>query len=168
MVQSGEFQQRLPLSWEDALAWRRRLADEGRHLVFTNGCFDILHAGHVDLLERARSFGNALVVGLNDDASVEALKGPSRPIVPQQDRAAVLLGLEAVDAVVLFGQPTPRELIAHLLPDVLVKGGDWKPEEVVGREEVEAQGGRVEIVPLVEGRSTTSIVERVLERHGRT
>jgi len=130
-------------------------------LVFTNGCFDLLHRGHVDCLDRARRLGDALVVGLNTDASIRALKGPGRPVVPEKDRARILAALECVDAVVLFAEETPRSLIAELLPDVLVKGGDYRPEEIVGHAEVRAAGGRVEILPLVEGQSTSSILERI-------
>ena len=134
-------------------------------LVFTNGCFDLLHRGHVTCLDRARRLGDALVVGLNGDASVRALKGPGRPLVPEDDRAAVLAALECVDGVVLFDEETPRSLIAELLPDVLVKGGDYRPDEVVGREEVMAAGGRVEVISRVEGWSTSDLVERI--RRGR-
>jgi D-beta-D-heptose 7-phosphate kinase/D-beta-D-heptose 1-phosphate adenosyltransferase len=129
-------------------------------VVFTNGCFDVLHRGHVEYLAQARAMGDALVVGLNADDSVRRLKGPSRPVNPEDDRAFVLAGLEAVDAVVLFGEDTPRDLIAGLLPDVLVKGGDYRPEDIVGAREVEEAGGRVVVAPLVPGRSTTSILER--------
>ena len=130
-------------------------------LVFTNGVFDVLHRGHVEYLAHARSLGTALVVGLNSDASTRRLKGVTRPINPQEDRAIVLAALESVDAVTLFDEDTPRELIAQLLPDVLVKGGDYRAEDVAGRAEVENAGGTVVIVPLVEGRSTTSILQRI-------
>ncbi|MFC1660425.1 D-glycero-beta-D-manno-heptose 1-phosphate adenylyltransferase [Gemmatimonadota bacterium] len=129
-------------------------------LVFTNGCFDLLHRGHVEYLDKARRLGDALVVGVNTDASVERLKGPGRPVVPHEDRAVVLAGLESVDAVALFDEDTPRALIAALLPDVLVKGGDYDLEDVVGREEVEAAGGEVLAIPLIRGRSTTDILVR--------
>jgi rfaE bifunctional protein nucleotidyltransferase chain/domain len=129
-------------------------------VVFTNGCFDVLHRGHAEYLRAARALGDALVVGLNSDASVRRLKGPTRPVNPQDDRAYLLASLAAVDAVVLFEEDTPRELIRTLLPDVLVKGGDYRAEEVVGAEEVTAAGGRVVIAPLVPGRSTTTILER--------
>lgn len=132
-------------------------------LVFTNGCFDLLHRGHVEYLDRARRLGDALMVGLNTDASVRRIKGDARPLVGQEDRAVVLAGLESVDAVVLFEEETPRSLIAAILPDVLVKGGDYRTEDVVGREEVLAAGGRVEVVPLVEGYSTTNLIERIRE-----
>ena len=147
------------LSREDLLA-RLGRPREGR-LVFTNGCFDILHRGHVEYLARARSLGELLVVGVNTDASVERLKGPGRPVVPQGDRALVLAALEAVDFVTLFHEDTPRALIAALLPDVLVKGGDYAPEQVVGREEVEDAGGLVHIIPFIEGRSTTQLLQRL-------
>ena len=135
---------------------------EGR-LVFTNGCFDLLHPGHVLYLHEARALGDALVVGLNTDASVRRLKGPDRPLVEEDARAIVLAGLGCVDAVTLFDEDTPRELVAALLPDVLVKGGDYAPEAVVGREEVEAAGGEVRILPFVAGHSTTEIVRRIRE-----
>src|SRR5699024_9873112 len=124
-------------------------------LVFTNGCFDLLHPGHVQYLDQARRLGDALVVGVNTDRSVRALKGDARPLVPQDARAAVLAGLASVDAVVLFDEDTPRELIGALVPDVLVKGGDYAPDTVVGRDEVEAAGGEVRIVPFLHGYSTT-------------
>jgi D-beta-D-heptose 7-phosphate kinase/D-beta-D-heptose 1-phosphate adenosyltransferase len=130
-------------------------------VVFTNGCFDILHRGHVEYLAAARSLGDFLVVGLNSDDSVRRLKGEGRPITPQEDRAVVLAGLAAVDAVCLFGEDTPLRLISALLPDVLIKGGDYVAEEVVGAREVIAAGGEVRIAPLVPGRSTTSIVNRL-------
>lgn len=130
-------------------------------LVFTNGCFDLLHRGHVEYLDRARRLGDLLVVGVNTDASVRRLKGPGRPFVAQADRAVVLAALASVDVVTLFDEDTPRELISRLLPDVLVKGGDYRPEEVVGRKEVEAAGGEVRILPFVEGHSTTGLAERI-------
>ena len=132
-------------------------------LVFTNGCFDLLHRGHVEYLYAARALGDALVVGLNTDDSVRRLKGEGRPLNSQEDRAVVLAGLGCVDAVTFFDEDTPRNLIAALLPDILVKGGDYRPENVVGREEVEAAGGRVVILPYLEGRSTTGLVRRIQE-----
>ena len=129
-------------------------------LVFTNGCFDVIHRGHVEVLARARDLGDRLLVGLNGDDSVRRLKGPGRPLQPELDRAACLAALESVDAVVLFDEDTPAELIAELLPDVLVKGGDYAPEEVVGRETVEANGGRLVIIELIEGLSTSELIER--------
>lgn len=130
-------------------------------LVFTNGCFDILHRGHVEYLQQARALGDVLVVAINTDESVERLKGKGRPVVPQVDRLRVLAGLESVDAVTLFGEDTPRELISDLLPDVLVKGGDYRLEDVVGREEVEGAGGEVRLIPFIAGRSTTDLLEKL-------
>lgn len=135
-----------------------------RRVVFTNGCFDILHRGHVEYLFEARELGDALVVGVNTDASVRRLKGEGRPVVPLDDRLYVLAGLACVDAVTAFAEDTPRELIAALLPDVLVKGGDYAPDDVVGADEVRAAGGRVAILPFVEGRSTTGLIQRMQTR----
>jgi rfaE bifunctional protein nucleotidyltransferase chain/domain len=142
---------------EQRNAWRR----EGKRVVFTNGCYDLLHPGHIRLLEQARSLGDVLVLGLNTDASVRCSKGADRPILTEEERAEIALALEAVDAVTFFDEETPRGLIAELLPDVLVKGADWS-HFVAGREEVEAAGGRVEMIPLEPGYSTTNIVERIL------
>jgi len=133
----------------------------GERIVFTNGCFDILHAGHVSYLEEAKSHGDKLIVAVNDDASVARLKGPSRPIVPLADRMAVLAGLAAVDWVVPFSEDTPAELIARLAPHVLVKGGDYRPEQIAGADSVIKNGGEVRIVPLKEGRSTTGLVNAI-------
>ena len=141
-------------------AERDRLHAEGRTLVFTNGCFDILHRGHADYLAFARSQGDALIVGLNSDASVRRAKGPTRPVNPEQDRAYVLGSLRAVDFVVIFEEDEPRDLIAQILPDVLVKGKDWA-HYVSGRDIVEANGGRVVLAEMVEGRSTTATIERM-------
>lgn len=152
------------LSREEVLARFGRPRDF--RLVFTNGCFDILHRGHVDYLHQARALGDALVVGVNTDASVEGLKGPGRPVVPQGDRALVLAGLESVDGVTLFHEDTPRNLIARLLPDVLVKGGDYRPDQIVGRAEVEAAGGRVHVIPFIQGRSTTELIGRIQRGQG--
>ncbi|MBD0319328.1 MAG: D-glycero-beta-D-manno-heptose 1-phosphate adenylyltransferase [Gemmatimonadetes bacterium] len=132
----------------------------GERVVFTNGCFDVLHRGHVEYLEAARALGDLLVVGLNTDDSVRRLKGPSRPVNPEDDRAYVLAGLAAVDYVTYFAEDTPRDLIVALLPDVLVKGGDYRKEDIVGGAEVEAAGGQVVVAPLVPGRSTTAILQR--------
>ena len=133
-------------------------------VVFTNGCFDILHRGHVEYLYAARALGDRLVIGVNTDDSVARLKGPSRPVVPLEDRMYVLAGLGCVDAVTPFAEDTPRALIADLLPDVLVKGGDYEPDQVVGALEVEEAGGEVVILPFVEGRSTTGIIRRLQNR----
>ena len=129
--------------------------------MFTNGCFDLLHAGHVRYLSEARGLGDGLVVALNSDRSVRALKGNGRPIMNEQERAEVIAALEAVDYVIIFDEETPRELIATLLPDVLVKGGDWPLDQIIGRDEVEGVGGRVLSLPYVEGSSTTEIIDRI-------
>jgi rfaE bifunctional protein nucleotidyltransferase chain/domain len=151
-------------SRSDLLQARREWRESGKTVVFTNGCYDLLHPGHIRLLEQARSLGDLLVLGLNTDASVARMKGPSRPIVNELDRAALAGSLAAVDAVTLFDEDTPRELIAELLPDILVKGADWS-HFIAGREEVEAAGGKVLTVPLEPGRSTTNIVQELLARH---
>ncbi len=134
----------------------------GHKMVFTNGCYDVLHAGHVDLLQRARALGDSLVLGLNSDESVKMLgKGDDRPLNSQDDRAFVLAGLECVDYIVIFHESTPLELIKGVRPQVLVKGGDWTPDKIVGREVVEKAGGEVVSLPLLEGYSTTGFLEKV-------
>jgi D-beta-D-heptose 7-phosphate kinase/D-beta-D-heptose 1-phosphate adenosyltransferase len=132
-----------------------------RRVVFTNGCFDLLHPGHIRTLEEARALGDVLVVGVNTDAGVRKAKGDSRPVIAENERAELLAALEAVDFVVFFAEPTPRELIRQLLPDVLVKGADWGATEIVGREEVEGAGGRVVSIALEPGYSTTGILEKI-------
>lgn len=144
---------------------RERLTEAGQRLVFTNGCFDILHTGHVTYLEFARSQGDALVVAVNSDASVLRNKGPKRPINSQEDRARVLLSLRAVDYVVVFDDDEPRPIIAAILPDVLVKGSDWA-HYVSGRDVVEAHGGKVVLADMVEGQSTTGTIERIVAAYG--
>jgi len=146
------------MDWERAGAWRAR--QRGR-LVFTNGVFDLLHAGHVDVLLAARREGDALIVGINSDASVKRLKGPTRPVRTLPERSYVLAALAVVDAVVAFDQDTPLDLILHLRPDVLVKGGDYTIDTIVGSREVRGWGGQVTVVPLTAGQSTTSIIERL-------
>ena len=146
------------MTWKDAAAWRQRVPGP---LVFTNGVFDLLHPGHIDVIARARDQGNALIIGLNSDDSVRRLKGPERPVRSEAERAYVLAALADVDAVVTFAEDTPLELIRHLRPDVLVKGGDYQPSTIVGRDDVESWGGRVMIVPLRPGQSTTSIIEKL-------
>ncbi len=141
------------------------LRNHQKRIVFTNGCFDIIHYGHISYLQEASSRGDILIVGLNSDASVRRLKGSSRPVVGEKERASVLAALNCIDYVVIFDQDTPQELIASIKPDVLVKGGDYTPDQVVGREVVEKTGGRVEIIPLVEGLSTSNIVQRIVENH---
>jgi D-beta-D-heptose 7-phosphate kinase/D-beta-D-heptose 1-phosphate adenosyltransferase len=139
--------------------WRRA----GKTVVFTNGCYDILHPGHIRLLERARSLGDLLILALNTDSSVARLKGPTRPLISEGERARMALLLEAVDAVTFFDEDTPRELIAEVLPDILIKGADWA-HFIAGREEVEAAGGKVMALALEPGFSTTNIVEELLKR----
>lgn len=146
---------------------REQLRQAGRTVVFTNGCFDLLHPGHVRYLAQARGLGDVLIVALNSDASVRALKGAGRPILNEQERAEVMAALACVDYVIIFNEPTPRETIAALLPDVLVKGGDWGVAQIVGREEVEAAGGRVLSLPFVAGCSTSEVIERIVQRYGR-
>jgi rfaE bifunctional protein nucleotidyltransferase chain/domain len=149
------------LSREEMVRTVARWRLQGRTVVFTNGCFDILHSGHLDLLERAATMGDRLVVGLNADASVRRLKGPERPVNEEGFRARLLAAMSIVDAVVVFGEDTPQELIEAVLPDVLVKGGDYRAEDVVGAGVVAAHGGRVEIVALTEGHSTTGLIGRI-------
>jgi rfaE bifunctional protein nucleotidyltransferase chain/domain len=146
------------MSWPSLVAWRERQV--GR-VVFTNGVFDLLHPGHVDVLVGARVRGDSLVVGLNSDASVRRLKGPDRPVRSESERAYVLAALETVDAVTLFDQDTPLELVEALRPDVIVKGGDYTPDTVVGADVVRARGGEVVIIPLTPGHSTTSTIQRL-------
>jgi D-beta-D-heptose 7-phosphate kinase/D-beta-D-heptose 1-phosphate adenosyltransferase len=145
----------------ELLRSRAQWKAHGKTVVFTNGCYDLLHPGHIRLLEQARSLGDVLVLALNSDRSVAALKGPSRPLIPEAERIEIAAALAAVDAVTLFDEDTPRELIAALLPDVLVKGADWA-HWIAGREEVEAAGGRVLPLALEPGYSTTGIVEAIL------
>ncbi len=154
----GQFYSRAELLKQRAL-WKR----EGKVVVFTNGCYDLLHPGHIRLLEQARSLGDVLILALNSDAGVRRMKGPSRPLIPEDERAELALALEAVDAVTLFDEETPRELIGFVSPDVLIKGADWA-HFIAGREEVEAAGGRVLTVALEPGCSTTNIVERILSQ----
>ena len=151
------------LTLDEAILRFGREKRNGRRVVFTNGCFDLLHPGHIQCLEQARELGDELIVGLNSDASVKQLKGEGRPLLPERERAEILAALECVDAVVIFDDLTPREVIARLLPDVLVKGGDWAGDRIVGREEVEAAGGRVVSAPVVPGFSTTEILRKIRE-----
>ena len=146
------------MSWDAAASWRDRA--RGR-VVFTNGVFDLLHPGHIDVLLGARGEGDALIVGLNSDLSVKRLKGPDRPVRSEGERAYVLAALETVDAVVVFDQDTPLELVRRLRPDVIVKGGDYSPETIVGADVVLGRGGRVVVIPLTPGHSTTTTIERL-------
>jgi len=149
---------------EELIAVRQQWKRSGRTVVFTNGCYDLLHPGHIRLLEQARSLGDVLILALNSDDSVERMKGPTRPLMNQTDRAGLACALAAVDAVTLFEEDTPRELIAAILPDILVKGADWS-HFIAGREEVEAAGGRVVALALEPGYSTTGMVEKLLARN---
>lgn len=143
----------------------RSLRESGQKIVFTNGCFDLVHAGHIEILENARSLGDFLIVALNTDQSVRDIKGPSRPLVNESRRARVIAALSSVDAVTLFDDPTPYSLIAEILPDILVKGGDWTQDRIVGSDIVLGHGGKVESIPLLPDSSTTLLIERVLERY---
>ena len=140
---------------------RQKLKKQGKKVVFTNGCFDILHVGHVKYLRKARALGDVLILGLNKDASISRLKGPERPIVPEKDRADILSELECIDYVVLFGEDTPLKVIKTLKPDVLAKGGDWKINEIVGKDVLDEYGGVVKRVKLIPGRSTTNVVDKI-------
>ncbi len=142
-----------------------RLKAKGKRVVFTNGCFDLFHAGHLRYLEKAKTLGDILIVGVNSDASVQRLKGPRRPVLPLEERMELLSGLECVDYVVSFDEPTPLELITVLKPHILVKGGDWSKETIVGKEVVECLGGEVVALPFIEGNSTSHLIETILERY---
>jgi len=142
-----------------------RLKREGKKVVFTNGCFDILHAGHTRYLREARKLGDTLILALNSDSSVRSIKGPMRPIVPEAERAEVVAALDSVDYVTVFDELTPLELIEFLRPDVIVKGGDWADKDIVGAEAVRKWGGRVAIMPEIEGASTTNIIDKVLQAY---
>jgi rfaE bifunctional protein nucleotidyltransferase chain/domain len=149
------------VSWEKLSGLLEKQRQKGRRIVFTNGCFDILHAGHVRYLAQARRLGDLLVVALNTDRSVQAIKGPERPVVSQEERAFVMAALESVDYVTFFDDETPLSLIEALEPDVLVKGGDWEPDRVVGGDLVRSRGGKVVILPYLEGASTTNIIAKI-------
>jgi len=152
---------------KEVIEMRARFRASGKKLVFTNGCFDILHVGHVRYLNEARALGDALIVGINSDRSVRKIKGESRPIVPEEERAEVVAALASVDAVFIFDDSTPKQVIDAIVPDILVKGADWGIEEIVGRDTVENAGGVVLNVPLVGGSSTTGIIRKVLDRFGK-
>ena len=139
--------------------------EQSKTIVFTNGCFDLLHQGHIDLLNKAGTFGDILIVGLNSDKSVKKLKGENRPIKNEKERANILSALKYIDYITLFDETTPEKLIREIRPDILVKGNDYKIDEVVGREIVEGYGARVELIPIVEGHSTTQTLEKILEKH---
>ena len=155
------------LSREQLKSEMNRLRQGGKKIAFTNGCFDILHVGHTRYLRDARKTGDVLILALNSDASVRAIKGEKRPLVPEAERADLVASLEAVDYVTIFDELTPLELIECLQPDVIVKGGDWAEENVVGRESVRKWGGKVVIIPETEGASTTNIIEKIIKTYGR-
>ncbi|MBI1932717.1 MAG: D-glycero-beta-D-manno-heptose 1-phosphate adenylyltransferase [Ignavibacteriales bacterium] len=150
---------------EEFLPIRKNLKLQNKKVVFTNGCFDIVHSGHVDYLNKAKDLGDILVIGLNSDRSVREIKGEKRPIVNQEERAFVLKNLKCVDYVILFDEPTPKEIIDQIIPDILIKGGDWAIENIVGREVVEANGGEVKTIQFVTFQSTTNIIKKVLETY---
>jgi D-beta-D-heptose 7-phosphate kinase/D-beta-D-heptose 1-phosphate adenosyltransferase len=152
------------LSTSEAVAWREELGRQGKRVVFTNGVFDILHPGHVRYLATARSHGDALIVAINSDRSVRAIKGPERPVNPEAERAEVITALACVDAAVVFDEDTPHDIISAIQPDVLVKGADWAHDKIVGRDIVEARGGVVIRVNVEEGHSTTNVIKKVKEQ----
>lgn len=152
-------------NWEELAAIRAGLKKEGKKVVFTNGCFDILHAGHIDYLVKAKALGDVLIIGLNSDESIRRLKGDKRPLLPQDERAFAMWNLKAVDYVTIFEQDTPFELISAIVPDILVKGGDWSLDTIVGRDVVEANGGITTNIPFVVNRSTSSIIELILQKY---
>jgi D-beta-D-heptose 7-phosphate kinase/D-beta-D-heptose 1-phosphate adenosyltransferase len=154
------------LGRDQATAFARTVQARGAPVVFTNGVFDLLHSGHVRYLQAARALGGALIVGVNSDRSVRVLKGPERPVTPQHERVEVLLALACVDAAVIFDEETPHAIISAIQPDILVKGADWAANDVIGRDVVEARGGRVERIALVEGRSTTNVISRIKALRG--
>ncbi len=143
------------------------LKRQGKIIVFTNGCFEILHIGHIRYLKKARSLGDILIVGLNSDISVKKIKGPKRPIIPQEQRGEVLASIRYVDYVVIFDEPDPYDLISLIKPHVLVKGGDWPVDKIIGKDIVESYGGKVLSIPYIEGSSTTEIINRIIERYER-
>lgn len=151
----------LPMSVDDGVTLVARLRADGKRVVFTNGVYDLLHPGHVRYLQAARALGDALIVGVNSDRSVRANKGPSRPINPETERAEVIAALDCVDAAIVFDQDTPHDIISRLQPDVLVKGADWAEDAIVGRDVVEARGGRVVRMPIEQGFSTTELIARI-------
>jgi rfaE bifunctional protein nucleotidyltransferase chain/domain len=155
------------LTWKELKREVERHRGEGKKIAFTNGCFDILHVGHIRYLREARQTADLLILALNSDASVRTLKGEKRPLVPQTERAEVVASLMSVDYVTLFDEATPLRLIEYLRPDILVKGGDWQEDQIVGRDAVRSWGGRVVICTMTEGASTTNIVEKILQVHGK-
>lgn len=155
----------LILTIEDFIPIRKILKDENKKLVFTNGCFDILHAGHVDYLNKAKLFGDVLLVALNSDSSVKRIKGPKRPLVNEDERAFIISNLKCVDYVTFFYEDTPAEIISAIIPDILVKGADWSIDNIVGRDIVESNGGQVKTIEFINFQSTSKIVETIIERY---
>ncbi|NCS89622.1 MAG: glycerol-3-phosphate cytidylyltransferase [Ignavibacteria bacterium CG2_30_36_16] len=153
------------LSREELVAIRKELKANGRKVVFTNGCFDIIHSGHVDYLTKAKMMGDVLFVGINSDSSIKRIKGDKRPILDENERAFIVASLKAVDYVSLFDEDTPKELIEAIVPDVLVKGADWTIENIVGRDVVEANGGKVETIKFVNNQSTSNIIKKILSKY---
>jgi len=153
------------LSREELVAIRKELKANGRKVVFTNGCFDIMHSGHVDYLTKAKMMGDVLFVGINSDSSIKRIKGDKRPILDENERAFIVASLKAVDYVSLFDEDTPKELIEAIVPDVLVKGADWTIENIVGRDVVEANGGKVETIKFVNNQSTSNIIKKILSKY---
>ncbi len=149
---------------DQLLKIRNKLKSEKRKVVFTNGCFDILHAGHVDYLTKSKALGDILIVGLNSDSSIKKIKGDKRPVIPQAERAVLVASLKPVDYVTFFDEPTPKELIDKLIPDILVKGADWSVENIIGKDIVEANGGEVKTISFVNDQSTSKIIKLILER----
>ncbi len=144
---------------------RKKFRDEKKKVVFTNGCFDLIHAGHVDYLTKARELGDALIVGLNSDSSVRRIKGDKRPILSEKERAFIISSLKPVDFVVIFDEDTPAELISEVIPDILVKGADWPIENIIGREVVEANGGEVKTIRFINDQSTSKIIKSILDKY---
>jgi rfaE bifunctional protein nucleotidyltransferase chain/domain len=142
---------------------REELRRRGKKVIFTNGCFDLLHSGHIHLFREAKKLGDVLLVAVNDDASVKKIKGASRPVFPLQERLEILEAVEDIDYLTFFSEETPQKIIASLTPDVLVKGGDWRPEQVIGRREVEEAGGEVKVIPYLKGRSSSAIIKKILK-----
>jgi len=153
------------ISREELVAIRKELKADGRKVVFTNGCFDIIHSGHVDYLTKAKMMGDVLFVGINSDSSIKRIKGDKRPILDENERAFIVASLKAVDYVSLFDEDTPKELIGAIVPDVLVKGADWAIENIVGRDVVEANGGKVETIKFVNNQSTSNIIKKILSKY---
>ena len=151
-------------SLDELVAIRKELKKQNKKVVFTNGCFDILHAGHVDYITKAKEKGDVLIVAVNSDSSTKRIKGPTRPIVPQNERAFIISSLKPVDYVFIFEEDTPYEVIKKIVPDVLIKGADWAPDKIVGKDIVEANGGKVETIEFVNDQSTTNIIKTVLDR----